>query len=220
MKKIACSLALALAASVAVAEEAFTFVNDGDYGYSYIQINQDLDSFSFKSDWHSLGAAGKVGYVVYTADMSADDMAAYMEANANNPEFGKKINGGVVDLGALKEGDRVGFYEVRPNGSTYTQSAFKEWKDQLWLAFDKNGGHGKDEWMTIEDISAQVPGGGGTGGGGNGNGGNGGGGNGGGGNGGGGTSAPSGAPLPGALAVLLVGGVGAGAFKFGKKRKA
>lgn len=33
----------------------------------------------------------------------------------------------------------------------------------------------------------------------------------------GGTGAPSGAPLPSVLAVLLVGGVGAGAFKFGKK---
>ena len=104
----------------------------------------------------------------------------------------------MLDLGSLKAGDRVGFYEVRPNGGTYTQSAFKDWKDKTWLAFDKNGGNGKDEWMTIEDISAQVAGGG-TGGG---------------------TGAPSGAPLPGALAVLLVGGVGAGAFKFGKRRKA
>ena len=216
MKKIACLLALALAASAAVADDLFEFVTiNGDYGYNYIQINQDLDSFKFKSDWHSLGAAGKVGYVVYPIDMATEDFGAYMEANANNPQFGKKINGGVVDLGALKAGDRVGFYEVRPNGSTYTMSAFKEWKDELWLAFDKNGGHGKDEWMTIADIEAETAGGG-TGGGGNGGGG---GGNGGGG-GGGGTSAPSGAPLPGMLAVLLVGGVGAGAYKFGKKKKA
>ena len=214
MKKIACFTALALAAMVAVADDAFTFVNDGDYGYSYIQINQDLDSFSFKSDWHSLGNAGQVGYVVYTSDMSDADRAAYMEANANNPEFRKSVNGGVLDLGSLKAGDRVGFYEVRPNGGTYTQSAFKDWKDKTWLAFDKNGGHGKDEWMTIEDVSAQVAGGstgGGTSGGTSG---------GTGGGTGGGTSAPSGAPLPGALAVLLVGGVGAGAFKFGKKKQA
>jgi hypothetical protein len=212
MKKLACFMALALAASVAVATDAFTFVNDGDYGYSYIQINQDLDSFSFKSDWHSLGNAGRVGYVVYTSDMSDSDRAAYMEANANNPEFRKSVNGGVLDLGSLKAGDRVGFYEVRPNGGTYTQSAFKDWKDKTWLAFDKNGGNGKDEWMTIEDISAQVAGGGETGGGETGGGETGGG-------TGGGTGAPSGAPLPGALAVMLVGGVGAGAFKFGKKKK-
>ena len=201
MKKIASIMALALAASVAVADDAFTFVNDGDYGYSYIQINQDLDSFSFKSDWHSLGNAGRVGYVVYTADMSDSDRAAYMEANANDPQFRKSVNGGVVNVGALKEGDRVGFYEVRPNGGTYTQSAFKELHGKQVLAFDKNGGGGKDEWMSIEDISAQPAGGGGSGGGS-----------------GGGTGAPSGAPLPGALAVMLVGGFGAGAFKFGKKK--
>ncbi len=192
MKKTACFAALALAASIAPAEDAFTFVNDGDYGYSYIQINQDLASFKFKSDWHSLGNAGRVGYVVYPTDLKQDQLADYMEANANNPQFRKSANGGVVDLGELKAGDRVGFYEVRPNGGTYTQTAFKEWKDHVWLAFDKNGGNGKDEWMSITDIAAQAASN---------------------------TSAPSGAPLPGALAALLVGGIGAGALKFGKKKQ-
>ena len=182
---------------------AFEFVNDGNYGYSYVQINQDLDSFSFKSDWHSLGNAGRVGYVIYTADMSASDRASYMEANANNPQFGKHINDGVVEVKNLKAGEAIGFYEVRKNGGTYTQSAFKDWKDQTWLAFDKNGGNGKDEWMSIADITIQEVGGGsgGTGGGT-----------------GGGSGAPSGAPLPGALAVLLVGSIGAGAWKAGKKK--
>lgn len=180
--------------------DAFTFVNSDD-GYSYIQFNQDLDSFSFKSDWHSLGNAGRVGYVVYSADMSESARAAYMEANANNPQFGKHINDGVVEIKNLKAGDAVGFYEVRPNGGTYTSSSFKDWKDDKWLAFDKNGGHGKDEWMTIADITVQEAGGGSSGGSGSG----------------GGAGAPNGAPLPGALAVLLVGAVGAGAFKAGKK---
>lgn len=213
MKKSALTIALMFAAAItaAAADAAFTFVTDGDYGYSYIQINRDLDSFSFKSDWHSLGNAGQVGYVVYTSDMGDADRAAYMEANANNPEFRKSVNGGVIDLGSLKAGDRVGFYEIRPNGGTYTQSAFKEFHGQQVLAFDKNGGGGKDEWMSIEDISAQEAGGGSGGGSGGGTGGGSGGGS------GGGTGAPSGAPLPGILAVLLVGGVGAGAFTFGKK---
>lgn len=181
---------------------AFEFVNDGNYGYSYVQINQDLDSFSFTPDWHSLGNAGRVGYVVYTADMSESERASYMEANANNPQFQKNVNGGVVEVKNLKAGDKVGFYESRPNGSVYTHSAFKDWKDGTWLAFDKNGGHGKDEWMSLGDISATEHGGG-TGGGTSG-----------------GTTAPSGAPLPGALAVLLVGSVGAGAWKAGGKKKA
>lgn len=203
MKNIISMIALAIAASAATAGDAFTFVNDGDYGYSYIQINQDLDSFSFKSDWHSLGNAGRVGYVVYTSDMSDSDRAVYMEANANNPEFRKSVNDGVLDLGSLKAGDRVGFYEVRPN-ATYTQSAFKELHGQQVLAFDKNGGSGKDEWMSIEDISAVESGGGGNSGGGSG--------------GGGGADAPSGAPLPGAVAMLLVGCVGASAFMFGRQK--
>ena len=173
---------------------AFEFVNDGDYGYSYVQINQDLDSFSFTPDWHSLGNAGKVGYVVYTADMSESERASYMEAHANNPQFQKHVNGGLVDIKDLKAGDKVGFYEVRPNGGTYTQTAFKDWKDSTWLAFDKNGGHGKDEWMSLGDISTIEHGGG--------------------------SGAPNGAPLPGALAVLLVGAVGAGAWKAGNKKKA
>ena len=133
MKKIISLIMSVFAFFVACADDAFTFVTDGNYGYSYIQINQDLDSFSFKSDWHSLGNAGKVGYVVYTADMSDSDRAAYIEANANNPEFRKSVNGGVLDLGSLKAGDRVGFYEVRPNGGTYTQSAFKDWQNKTWI---------------------------------------------------------------------------------------
>ena len=179
---------------------AFEFVNDGDYGYSYVQINQDLDSFSFTPDWHSLGNAGKVGYVVYTADMSESERASYMEANANNPQFQKNVNGGLVEIKDLKAGDKVGFYEVRPNGRTYTQTAFKDWKDSTWLAFDKNGGHGKDEWMSLGDISTTEHGGSGGGSGGS-------------------SGAPNGAPLPGALAVLLVGAVGAGAWKAGKNGK-
>lgn len=211
MKKTIINSMIAVCAAFAVhANDAFTFINDGDYGYSYVQINQDLDSFSFTPDWHSLGNAGKVGYVVYTADMNESERASYMEANANNPQFQKSVNGGLVEIKDLKVGNKVGFYETRPNGSVYTQSAFKDWKDQTWLAFDKNGGSGKDEWMSLGDISTTEHGSGtgsgtssGTGGGTSG-----------------GTDipgAPTGAPLPGAVAVLIVGIVGAGAVKFGKK---
>lgn len=194
MKKLI-AITLMLATLSLFGADAFTFVNDGNYGYSYVKINQDLESFSFKPDWHSLGNAGKVGYVVYTADMSETERAAYMEANANNPQFQKSVNGGLVEINNLKAGDKVGFYEVRPNGRTYTQSAFKEWKDDTWLAFDKNGRHGKDEWMSLGEISTSSSGGNG------------------------GTSAPNGAPLPGALATLLVGLTGAGAYKYRKTKK-
>lgn len=188
MKKLI-AIALMLATFNMFGADAFTFVNDGDYGYSYVKINQDLESFSFKPDWHSLGNAGKVGYVVYTADMSDADRAAYMEAHANDPRFQKKVNDGVVEIKNLKAGEGIGFYEVRPNGSTYTQTAFKDWHGQTWLAFDKNGGHGKDEWMSIGNVTTTTP------------------------------AAPTGAPLPGALAAMLVGLTGAGAYKFRNAKK-
>ena len=122
--------------------------------------------------------------------MSDEQMAAYMEQSSHPPapEFQKSINDGIVDLGSLKAGDRVGFYEVRPNGGIYTMSAFKDWKGETMLAFDKNDGNGKDEWMTITDVSAVPP------------------------------SVPTGAPLPGVLAVLLIGGLGAGSMKLRKHR--
>ena len=170
------------------AGNAFEFVNSAD-GYSYIQINENLESFTFTPDWHSLGNAGRVGYIIYTADMSDSERAAYMEANANNPEFGKKINGGVVSFGPLNAGDKVGFYEERPNGGVYTHTSFEDWKDEKWLAFDKNGGYGKDEWMSIGNVETKAAG------------------------------APNGAPIPGALAILLVGSVGAGCLLQTNKKK-
>ena len=168
------------------AGNAFEFVNSAD-GYSYIQINDNLESFTFTPDWHSLGNAGRVGYVVYTSDMSAEERAAYIEANANNPQFGKKINNGIVSIGSLNAGDKVGFYEVRPNGSVYTHTSFEDWKVEKWLAFDKNGGHGKDERMSISGIKTS-------------------------------SAAPNGAPLPGTLAMLLVGGVGAYCISKNKRK--
>lgn len=166
-------------------KDSFEFVNSSD-GYSYIQINENIESFTFTPDWHSVGSAGKVGYVIYTSVMNSEDRATYMEANANNPQFGKKINNGVINLGSLSEGDKVGFYEVRPNDGVYTHTSFEDWKDETWLAFDKNNGHGKDEWISISGIKTTPSG------------------------------TPNGAPIPGILAVLFVGSIGATMIK--KKR--
>ena len=183
-------MALTLAATVVAAEDAFTFVNDGNY--SYVQINQDLDSFSFKADWHDFDGRGeKVGYVVYSSDMTAEQRAAYIKENASadNAEFGGKKGSSDVDLGALKAGDLVGFYGVR-DGEIYTASIFEFGRWGTKVELDIDGKCACDKDFTIGSITA-VP-----------------------------TATPNGAPLPGALAVLLVGGVGAGAFKFGKKKQA
>lgn len=186
INKIVCALAAMLMAVCAgAAEDAYTFVTK-ENGYSYIQINQNLDAFSFDSDFKSIGSSGKVGYVKYSHDLNDDQLSDYIRAHADNAEFGKKVNGGLVELGALKAGDRVGFYLERNNGDTIYESVFTTKHGTDYIEFDKNGGTGKDEWMSISNVKA--------------------------------SPAPSGQPLPGLLAVLLIGGVGAGALKMRKHR--
>ena len=166
-------------------DAAYTLVNKPN-GYSFIQINQDLDSFSFTSDFKSISNSGKVGYVVYGKDLSDGELGDYLKANSGNAEFAKKLNDGLVDLGALKAGDRVGFYLERNNGSTVYSTEFVEKHGTTYLEFEKNGS-GKDEWMPIGNVKAVG-------------------------------HVPSGAPLPGLLAMLLVGGAGAGSMKLIKRR--
>lgn len=191
MKKIKIvSLAAAALFSSALFADAFEFVTM-ENGASYIQINEDLESFSFRSDFKSIGNSGNVGYVIYPNGLSGDDMKEYLRENAGNAQFGKKLTGGNVDLGSLNAGDRVGFFLERKNGDVIYDTSFEEFHGKDYIAFDKNGGHGKDEWMSIEGIETS----------------------------GGGSGTPNGAPLPGALAALLVGFVGIGAWKAGNKKK-
>ena len=151
MKKMIAIGTMALALTGVCADEAFTLVNDAQ-GYSYIQINEDLGSFKFTSDFKSIGNSGKVGFFIYPDGLSGQALKDYI-ANipADNAQFAKKINGGVVDLGALKAGDRVGFYLDRNNGDIVRNWDFATKHDTTYIAFDKNGG-GKDEWMSITDV--------------------------------------------------------------------
>ena len=196
MNKIIAMLASGLAICGAKADDAYALVNDAQ-GYSYIQINQDLDSFSFVSDFKSIGGGGTVGFFLYPEGLEGQKLKDYI-ANYDqfDKEFGKNLTGGRVDLGALKAGDRVGFYENKNGHGIVRGWDFQTKHDVTYIAFDKNGGKGKDEWMSIEDITANVTGGG------SGNGG-----------------APSGQPLPGALVMLALGGAGLGTLKL-KKSKA
>lgn len=106
------------------ADSAYEFVtkdNGNGYGYSYIKINQDLDSFSFKSDWHSLGNAGKVGYVVYTSDMSDEQMAAYMEQSSHPPAPNSKRTSTTASLISVRSRPAtasVSMKSVRTEAST------------------------------------------------------------------------------------------------------
>ncbi len=192
MKKLALVAGIAASLSTgAFAAEPFEFVTAANgNGFAYIQINEDLDSFSFHSDFKSIGNSGKVGYYLYPDGLSGKELADYVKATvaAGDAEFAKKIDSGLVDLGALKAGDRVGFFLDRNNGDTVSTWDFAEKHGVTYIDFTKNGvGSSKDEWMSISDPVAKV-------------------------------HAPAGAPLPGVLAVLLVGGMGAGALKLRRRR--
>ena len=181
------AIAATLMAFGAVADEAYTLVTK-ENGSSYIQINQDLDSFSFHSDFKSIGNSGKVGYVVYSQDLTDDQLREYLVAHSGNAQFGKHINDGLVDLGSLKSGDRVGFYLERKNGDTIYTTVFATFHNMDYIDFTKNGvGSSKDEWMSISNVKAVG-------------------------------HVTAGGPLPGVLAVLLIGGLGAGSMKLRKRR--
>ena len=185
------SMAVALMSGALLADDSlYELVNDAD-GYSYIKFNADVQDFAFKSDFKSIGNSGKVGYYILPDGLSAQEAKEYIaKLEMNDAQFGKKINDGIVDLGERQNGERVGFYLQRNNGDLVRGWSFQDAKGTTYIAFDKNGGHGKDEWMSIEDISV-IPR----------------------------TDIPTGAPLPGVLTMLLLGGASAGVLKLRKRKQ-
>lgn len=166
--------------------EGFEFVNDAQ-GYSYLKINRDLSDFSFTSDFKSIGNSGRVGYFKYAEGLEGKALKDYIAAyDASEAKFGKSVDGGVVSLGDVKAGDRIGFYLLRNNDDLVKAWNFQFQNGAAYIAFDKNGG-GKDEWMSIGGYSfGEAP-------------------------------VPAGAPLPGSMSILLVGGVVFGIARLRKR---
>lgn len=208
MKKLL-TVALAMTFSLglfAEGEQLWSLVRP-EGGFHYISIDQNLDAFSFDVlKYENSSLNGHTGYFVYTEDMSGDDLENYIKENG--VQIAK--NQTTVDVGALNEGDKVGFYKWDTTGSCWNQQTKIDtgyiigtkvvsrttgmWGHTTETILDEgtfvdyisgstyqsgNGG-----WMKIE-ISASASAGGG-----------------------GGSEPASGAPLPGALAVMLVGGIG------------
>ena len=181
-------------------------------GFHYISIDQNLDAFSFDVlKYENSSLNGHTGYFVYTDDMSGKELEAYIKENG--VDIAK--NQTTVDVGALNEGDKVGFYkwETTTVGPCWNQTQLKT-IDTGYIIGTKVVSHSTDwwghttetildegtfvdyisgstyqtgagGWMKIE-IAASAAAGGGSGG----------------------SEPANGAPLPGALAVMLVGGIG------------
>ena len=213
MKKL---LTTALAATVsfglfAEGEQLWSLVRPQG-GFHYISIDQNLDAFSFDVlKYENTALNGKTGYFVYTGDMSGNELEAYIKENG----VGIAKNQTTVDVGALNEGDKVGFYKLDTTtvGPCWNQtqqttidtgyiigtkvvSTSTDWHghttetildEGIFVDYISGSSYqsGAGGWMKIE-IAASASAGGGSGG----------------------SEPANGAPLPGALAVMLVGGIG------------
>ena len=116
------------------AQYSITYGGPGSNGS--INVLSDLSSFSFTTDFGSIGGSASIGYYTYTDNIN--------NVTYGTQTFGKK-DGGTVDLGAFVEGQHIGFYLERNNGQKVTDFFFKEQNGILTLTFNKNGGHGGDE---------------------------------------------------------------------------
>ena len=213
MKKLL-TTALAVTASLglfAEGEQLWSLVRPQG-GFHYISIDQNLDAFSFDVlKYENAALNGHTGYFVYTDEMSGQELENYIK------ESGVKIekNQTTVDVGALNEGDKVGFYKWDTTtvgcgwnqhqettidtgyiiGTKVVQHSTDMWGHTTEKILDEgtfvdyiSGSTyqtGAGGWMKIE-IAASAAAGGGSGG----------------------SEPANGAPLPGALAVMLVGGIG------------
>lgn len=160
----------------AAAQYSITYGGPGSNGS--INVLSDLSSFSFTTDFGSIGGSASIGYYTYTDNIN--------NVTYGTQTFGKK-DGETVDLGAFVEGQHIGFYLERNNGQKVTDFFFKEQNGILTLTFNKNGGHGGDETIALAGITAITD------------------------------SAPSGQPLPGVLAALLIGGATFGVLRLRRK---
>ena len=212
MKKL---LTIALAAMFSIgtfASETLWSLVRPEGGFHYISIDQNLDAFSFDVlKYENCGLAGHAVYFVYTDGMSGEALDNYIKENG--VMIGK--NQTTVDVGALNEGDKVGFFKTETTtvgygwnqhqettidtgyiiGTKVVQTSTDFWGNKTERILDEgifvdyiSGSTyqtGAGGWMKIE-IAASAAAGGGSGG----------------------SEPANGAPLPGALAVMLVGGIG------------
>lgn len=179
MKTVIFSILLLAMALPGFAAHQYTI----DYGdrnrNGSIRILSDIDSFSFASDFGNVGGSAQLGFYTYSDDI-----------NHYKPGDGLFSKGDAsVDLGKLAAGENVGFFLQRKNGDILSDFYFRQDGDRLYLTFEKNSGHGRDESLLIGNINVSSP------------------------------PVASGQPLPGILSTLLLGAGAIGYCMFRKSRK-
>ena len=210
MKKLMMVVTLAMASCLAADEQLWSLVRP-EGGFHYISIDQNLESFSFDVlKYENTALNGHTGYFVYTDDMSGRELENYVKQN------GVKIekNQTTVDVGPLNEGDKVGFYKWDKSyggkttintgyiiGTKVVQRSTDRWGNVTETILDEgtfvdyiSGSSyqtGSGGWMKIEIAATPASG----------------------------TTPTSGAPLPGAWAVVLVGLAGARFLKNGSSKR-
>jgi len=214
MKKLMTIIACAISFSLIAAEQLWSLVRP-ESGFHYVSIDQNLDAFSFDVlKYENASLNGHTGYFVYTDEMSGNELENYIRENGVAIEK----NQTTVDVGALNEGDKVGFYKWDISGCGHSQRTTIDtgyiigtkvvsrstdmWGHTTETILDEGtfvdyisgdsyqSGHGG--WMKIEISAIPASSGG--------------------------SEPANGAPLPGALAVILVGMIGAGAWKCSNKK--
>lgn len=206
MKKILTTiLAVTISLSLFAEGEQLWSLDRPQGGFHYISIDQNLDAFSFDIlKYENCGLNGHAGYFVYTDRLSDKELENYIKENgvtiAKNQE--------TVNVGSLNEGDKVGFYRTSGKsidtgyiiGTKVVQHS-TDWfghttetilDEGIFVDYISGSTYqtGDGGWMKIDIAATPASS-----------------------SSGGGTGTPNGAPLPGTLAVMFVGGIGATILK-------
>ena len=193
------------------ANDLYSLIRPED-GYHYISIDQNLESFSFDVlKYENASLNGHTGYFVYSEDMTGKTLENYIKENG--VDIAK--NQTTVDVGSLDAGDKIGFYKWELSGHGWNQkrtidtgyiigtkivSRSTDWHGNVTETILDEGTFvdyisgssyqsGNGGWMKIEITAIPASG-----------------------------NSTSGAPLPGALAIMFVGGISAYSLKKNKKR--
>lgn len=79
MRKIISALAVVVALAATGVRAADAFTLVNDpNGYSYLKINSEMDAFAFSSDFKSIGNSGAVGFFKYPAGLEGVALKAYV----------------------------------------------------------------------------------------------------------------------------------------------